>query len=212
MGGKNQNRSKKTITAKTNRFDSEAEVKRLVSRFKEGDQTAFEELMSLYRNQVAALAYRMVGDYDEVADIVQEVFVKMARNVQRYDDKKRFYTWLYRISVNATIDHIRKNKRHQHESIENFHDTLESSDTTPETQFRRQQIRGCINNATRELNPKQRSAFMLRDVQGRKVRDVATIMKIPQATVRWYLLRARARIKKELKKSYPHLLLQLGFK
>lgn len=194
------------------KIDDEAEVKRLVSRYKEGDETAFAELMTLYRNQVASLAYKMVGDYDEAADIAQEVFVKMARNVWRYDEKKRFYTWLYRITVNASIDHIRRHKRHRHESLENFYDTFESLDPTPEILFQRQQIRDCIHDAANELNPKQRSAFLLRDVQGCRVDDVASIMNMPQATVRWYLHRARTRIKKELLRKCPHLLLMLGVK
>lgn len=198
--------------AKVTKIDDEAEVKRLVSRYKDGDQAAFAQLMALYRNQVASLAYKMVGDYDEAADITQEVFVKMARNIWRYDEKKRFYTWLYRITINASIDHIRRHKRHRHESLENFYDTVESLDPTPEVLFQRRQISDCINDAADGLNPKQRSAFLLRDVQGCRVDDVASIMNMPQATVRWYLHRARARIKKELKRRCPHLLLMLGVK
>lgn len=205
-------KTKAAKVEKVAKIDDEADVKRLVSRFKDGDQTAFSELMSLYRNQVASLAYKMVGDYDEAADITQEVFVKMARNIWRYDEKKRFYTWLYRITVNASIDHIRKHKRHRHESIENFYDTFESLDATPDVLYQRQQINDCIQDAASELNPKQRSAFLLRDVQGCKVDDVASIMNMPQATVRWYLHRARARIRRELKRRCPHLLLVFGMK
>jgi RNA polymerase sigma-70 factor (ECF subfamily) len=202
----------KSKAAKVAPIDDEAEVKRLVSRFKEGDESAFAELVSLYRSQVASLAYRMVGDYDEAADIAQDVFVKMARNVWRYDSRKRFYTWLYRITVNAAIDHIRKHKRHKHESLENLHDTFESFEPTPEILFRRKQIDACIKSAADELNPKQRSAFWLRDVEGNKVDEVAQIMNMPQATVRWYLHRARARIRRELRRKCPHLLYSLGVK
>jgi RNA polymerase sigma-70 factor (ECF subfamily) len=190
----------------------ELEVKRLINEFKHGNKDAFSEIVRRYRNQVASLAYRMVNDYDEAADIAQIVFVKMAKNIWRYDEKKKFYTWLYRITVNATIDYIRKHQRFRHEQIDNFHDILENVDDNPESLFRRQQLHGYIDQATKTLNEKQRSAFVLRDMEGCKVDDVANIMNMPEATVRWYLHRARAKIRKELIRRCPHLLVLMGIR
>lgn len=189
----------------------EERVRELVDRFCDGDQEAFSELVGRYRSQVAALAYRMVNDYDEAADIAQIVFVKMSRNMWRYDRRKRFYTWLYRITVNASIDYLRKHSRHRHEPLENFHETLESlHSTNPDQTYRRRQVNRFITEIAYTLNDKQRSAFMLRDVQGCRVDDVATIMNMPEATVRWYLHRARSRIRKELRRRCPHLLTSMG--
>ncbi|HOP05945.1 MAG TPA: sigma-70 family RNA polymerase sigma factor [candidate division Zixibacteria bacterium] len=190
----------------------EVNTKALVSRIKRGDQRAFAELMKRYRSQVAALAYRMVGDYDEAADITQIVFVKVNHNIWRYDEKKKFYTWLYRITVNACIDYIRKHRRHQHEPLDNYHELLQSDDSTPEDRYHRERIRDYIHQATRKLNEKQRSAFMLRDIEGCKLDRVAEVMDIPEATVRWYLHRARGKIRKELQRKCPQLLLMLGIK
>ena len=75
----------------------EAAVKNLIRRIKGGDEEAFTRLFQMYRPQVASLAYKMVNDYDEAADITQAVFVKMTKNVWRYDENKKFYTWLYRV-------------------------------------------------------------------------------------------------------------------
>jgi DNA-directed RNA polymerase specialized sigma24 family protein len=97
----------------------ERAVRAIITRIKKGDKRAFGELVDRYRNQVAALAYKMVGDYDEAADITQNVFVKTSQNLWRYDESKRFYTWLYRITVNAAIDYMRKHRRHKHEPLEN---------------------------------------------------------------------------------------------
>lgn len=83
------------------RTDEEREIKQLIDRCKLGDTVAFAELMRRYRKQVAALAYRISGDYDDAADITQAVFVKMAANIGRFDQNRRFYTWLYRITVNC---------------------------------------------------------------------------------------------------------------
>jgi RNA polymerase sigma-70 factor (ECF subfamily) len=114
--------------------------------------------------------------------------------------------------VNASIDYVRKHRRHRHEPLENIHDTIESAQTNPELSFRRQQVSGYIKEATKSLNSKQRSAFVLRDVEGCKIDDVAEMMNMPEATVRWYLHRARAKIRRELTRRCPHLLLLLGIR
>ena len=190
----------------------EREIRVLVGQVREGNQQAFERLVGMYRQQVAAVAYRMVGDFDEAADITQSVFIKMARNIWRFDEKKKFYTWLYRIAVNASIDHMRKQKRHKHEPLENIQESIRSAFATPEHDFRRGQIMEQITSAAERLNDKQRSAFMLRDVEGCKIDDVARIMDMPEATVRWYLHRARALIRRELTRKCPQLLAFLGIR
>lgn len=187
-------------------------VRELIRKIKAGNQKAFGALVDKYRSQVAALAYKMVKDYDEAADITQIVFVKMSKNIWRYDESKKFYTWLYRITVNASIDYIRKHKRHRHEPLDNVQESTDKPDANPEFSYQRQQISSYIERATKSLNDKQRSAFILRDIEGCKIDDVANIMNMPEATVRWYLHRARNKIRRELTKMCPQLLLMLGIK
>ncbi len=190
----------------------ERETRDIIIRIKDGDSNAYSKLVKLYHNQVASLAFKMVGDYDEAADIAQDVFVKTSQNIWRYDETKKFYTWLYRITINAAIDYKRKHKRHYHESMENASSTADEKFATPELSFQRGQIRQYIDEATQGLNDKQRSAFVLRDVDGFNINDVADTMDMPVATVRWYLHRARAKVKKDLLRKCPHLLLAFGFK
>ena len=192
--------------------EDEREIRRLVAAFRQGDQQAYTRIVHRYRNPVTALAYRMVRDYDEAADIAQDVFVKMAKNIDRYDDSRKFYTWLYRITVNASIDHIRRNQRHEHDSLESLPDLEQRPETGPEMAYLRQRLRYEIQEATEKLNDKQRSAFVLRDIGQRKVDDVAGILDMPEATVRWYLHRARSRVRKELLRRCPHLLIMLGIR
>lgn len=200
----------KTSGPKHMEADDELVTKQLIAEFKGGNKRAFDDLVHRYRNQVVSLAYKMTRDYDEAADIAQNVFMKMARNIWRYDEKKKFYTWLYRITVNASIDHMRKHNRHRHEPLENFPDIRDKIRSSPDFSFHRRELRGHIDRAAETLNDKQRSAFLLRDVEGCKVDDVANILDMPEATVRWYLHRARARIRKELTRRCPHLLFMLG--
>jgi len=204
--------SKNTTLVSKDDDHFELETKEIIARIKKGDKNAFSELVRLYRNQVASLAYKMVGDYDEAADITQNVFVKTSRNIWRYDESKKFYTWLYRITVNASIDYMRKHHRYHHESIDNIPEKADDKHDTPDLSFQRDRLRRYIDEAADSLNDKQRSAFMLRDVDGCHIDDVASIMNMPEATVRWYLHRARAKIRKELLKKCPQLLITLGFK
>jgi len=190
----------------------ELETKEIVRKIRNGNKHAFSRLVRLYKNQVASLAYKMVGDYDEAADIMQNVFVKVNQNIWRYDENKRFYTWLYRITVNASIDYMRKHHRHQHESIEHVQEKADEKRESPERYYQRNRLREYIHEAADSLNDKQKSAFVLRDVDGCNIDDVANIMNMPEATVRWYLHRARTKIKKELMKKCPQLLIGMGFK
>ena len=190
----------------------EKQLRKLIAAYRQGDQEAYASIVDKYRGPVTSLAYRMVRDYDEAADIAQDVFVKMARNIDRYDEKRKFYTWLYRITVNATIDHIRRNRRHQHESLDGLTDVEGGPSSDPEMSYLRERLRLEIRESAGKLNPRQRSAFLLRDLGERKVDDVAGIMDMPEATVRWYLHRARSLIRRDLLRRCPHLLFLLGIR
>lgn len=189
---------------------SEAETIELIQRIQSGEEWAFGNLMNKYRNQVTGIAYRMVGDYDEAKDISQMVFVKTSRNLDRFDTTKKFSTWLYRITVNAAIDYIRKHKKHRHEALENYTDSIETTVDSPDMSFHRKNIKACILQAADALNDKQKAAFVLRDIEGHEIEEVSEILGMPEATVRWYLHRARQRMRKELVRKYPSFLEKVG--
>ncbi len=179
-------------------FAEDPQVLALIRRVKERDETAFQELVERYRTQVAALAFKMVGDYEDAKDISQIVFVKTFYNLKRFDPKKRFSTWLYRITVNAAIDYWRRYKKHRHEDLEEAEARPVEAGRTPEGVFLRKDATERIKKALEVLSPKQRSIFVLRDMEGLEIAEIATIMDIPQVTVRWYLHRARIRLRGEL--------------
>jgi RNA polymerase sigma-70 factor (ECF subfamily) len=182
----------------------------IIERIQAGDESAFEELVKLYRTQVASIAYKIVGDYDDAKDITQMVFVKLYHNLQRYDPSKRFTTWLYRIATNAAIDFVRKFKKQKFELLEETWGVSESPEASPADQFALKMLKEYVLKSADRLNYKQRMAFVLRDVDGLDIAEVARIMDMPQATVRWYLHRARARLRSDIRRRYPHLLSQLG--
>lgn len=190
----------KNIIDSNERF--EHETIQIIKRIKSGHEVAFNDLIERYKRQVVAIAFRMVGDYDEAEDIAQMVFVKTAKNLTKFDTSKKFSTWLYRITVNASIDFMRKYRRHKHELLDNYSESLENEDDNPEEILHRKKLRGIILKAAEALNDKQKAAFILRDLEGHQIDEVSEILDMPEATVRWYLHRARIRLRKELKRHY----------
>jgi RNA polymerase sigma-70 factor (ECF subfamily) len=200
-GNRRAPRRKKNPLRESDKFENETIG--IIKRAKDGEDRAMDELIERYKRQVAAIAFRMVGDYDEAEDISQMVFVKTAGNLSKFDTSKRFSTWLYRITVNATIDFMRKYRRHKHELLDNYSDSLENEDDNPEDILNRKKLRKVIMKATESLNDKQKKAFVLRDLEGHHIDEVSEIMDMPEATVRWYLHRARIKLRKELRRKYP---------
>ena len=188
----------------------ESEIKEIIRRIQAGETHLFKEVVSRYRSQVAGIAYKMVGDYDDAKDISQNVFVKTFYNIKRFDTSKRFSTWLYRIAVNASIDYIRKFRKHRFEDIDETTDPPTGRTATPERAYQLKEIREYILEATKKLNEKQRAAFVLKDLEGLDIEEIAQIMGMPQATVRWYLHRARKRLRLDLRRRFGSVLGKLG--
>jgi len=179
-------------------FAEDPQVLALIRRVKEKDEAAFKELVERYKTQVAGLAFKMVGDYEDAKDISQIVFVKTFYNLKRFDPKKKFSTWLFRITVNAAIDYWRRYKKHKHEDLEEAETRPAEAGLTPEATYFRKDATERIKKALEVLSPKQRSIFVLRDMEGLDISEVATIVNMPQVTVRWYLHRARIQLRGEL--------------
>jgi RNA polymerase sigma-70 factor (ECF subfamily) len=184
----------------------EKEIQDIIVRAQNGNQDAFQKLVERFRSQVVGVAFKMVGDYEDAKDISQLVFVKTYQNLHRFEIGKKFSTWLYRITINASIDFLRKYRRYKHESVEdNLHELKETKGDAEEV-YRRGLIRAAIEKSLERLSFKQKSVFVLRDLEGLDIKSVSQVMAMPQATVRWYLHRARSRIRQELQKNYPHIL------
>ncbi len=190
----------------------EQELLDIIKKAQQGDEEAFQKIVQKYKAQVAGIAYRMIGDYEDAKDISQMVFVKIYKNLNRFDTSKKLSTWLYRITINASIDFIRKFRKHKFEVLDNIIGQLKEKKNDVEKVYQRGLVRLAINEALDSLNPKQRSVFVLRDLEGLDIKEVAQITGMPQATVRWYLHRARAKLRDELVKHHPNILEKAGIK
>lgn len=184
----------------------------IIEKAKKGDQPAFQQIVDKYKTQVASIAYKMVGDYEDAKDISQIVFVKTYQNLVNFDTTKKLSTWLYRITINASIDFIRKHKKHKHELLDNIFGELKEKKRDVEKIYQRSLIKWAIDDSMEALNPRQKAVFVLRDLEGLDIKEVAQITGMPQATVRWYLHRARSKLRSELTKHHPQILKKMGIK
>ena len=191
-------------------LDELEEERGLIDKAKRGDQLSFKKIVEKYKSQVGSLAYRMVGDYEDAKDITQNVFVKIYQNLKRFDTKRKFSTWLYRIAMNASIDFLRKYRRHKIDHLDDLIGQLSNAKGNTEKVFNDTLIRWSVKDVLDSLSAKQKAVFVLRDLEGLDIKEVAQITGMPQATVRWYLHRARAKLKAELIKRHPSVLKRIG--
>ncbi len=174
----------------------------LIEKAISGDIAAYQEFIRLYSNRVHAIAYQMVGNSIDAQDIAQEVFVKLYRSLHTYKPRFNFTTWLYRLTVNRSIDFLRKHTRQKNVSLENFSDEslLKDMAPSPDRSLELNEMKGAIQQISEGLTWKQRKVFVLRDLQGFSTEEVAQILKCRVSTVRVHLSKARKHIKNALLK------------
>jgi len=180
----------------------------LVAATRSGDQDAFAEIMSRYKNQITNFLYRFLNDYEEAVDLAQETFVRLYFALDRYHTEYAFSTYIYRIATNLAISEIRKRKRRNLLSLTGLFQAGESEDVEFQpADTRRLQDAGLeedelsqiITNAIETLPPKYRLPIVLRDVEGRSYEDVAAIMELGLGTTKSRISRGRGLLKEKLK-------------
>jgi len=179
----------------------------LIARAQHGDLNAYRECVERHQARVYGIAYQMVGNAQDAQDIAQEVFVRLYRSLKLYRATSRFTTWLYRMTINLAIDYQRSQARHRASSIDSSNEAQKKPDRQPlpDANVERDELRGAVHKIAGNLTTKQRSVFVLRDLQGFSTEEIAIILKCRQSTVRVHLAAARAMVKEALLKHYPEL-------
>lgn len=155
-----------------------------------GDSAAFEEIMILTERRVAQIAWRILGDTEEVKDAMQETFLRLFRHLGRFDERKDFVAWLARITVNVCID-LRRRRRPSVPLPD-----LPFDATSIEDDLIQRGNRALLGRAIDTLAPRERAAILLRDVEGLPTHEVAAALGNSVATVRVQLSRARAKLRR----------------
>ena len=178
----------------------------LIRRAAQGDDGAFEQLMLLHQKAVYNICYRMAGNAEDALDLSQEVFLKLWRTLEQYQFDAAFSTWLYRMTQNACIDFLRRQKRQQHTSLTVCDDEEDAGKEfsvpdpapLPEERVIFNEKQEAIRTAMNALPPDFREILELRVVRNLPYEQIAQIMELPVGTVKSRLARARLQLKKRL--------------
>jgi RNA polymerase sigma-70 factor (ECF subfamily) len=162
----------------------------LVRRCRRGDQEAYRLLVTRYEERAYWLAHQLVGNAESARDIAQEAFVRVVRNIGRFDTARNFYTWLYQIVTNLSIDHLRRSGRQKPTDFEAL-GGLPDARPSPGDLSARDDLRRRVAAVLGRLPEKYKAVLVLRDLQGFSCQEIAEIVGCNNATARWRLHRAR---------------------
>jgi RNA polymerase sigma-70 factor (ECF subfamily) len=165
-----------------------------------GDRLAFGELVERYQNRLLNFIYRTTGDRERAEDLVQETFIRVYRHLHRFDQTKKFSTWIYTISSNLAKNELRNRSRNPlvlfqtlMKNRDNDTRPLEWEDNTyrPDDLFRKRHLKSQVDAAVDQLPEHHRTVFILREMEGKTYEEIAEITATNLGTVKSRLNRAR---------------------
>ena len=172
----------------------------LVAAFLEGEKRAFGVLVDRYQSRLLNFVYRTTGDRERAEDLVQETFIRVYRHLHRFDQSKKFSTWIYTIASNLAKNELRNRSRNPLVLFQTIkknwdadHRPLEWEDNTfrPDDLFRKRHLRQMVESAVEELPEHHRVVFVLRELEGKTYEEIAEITSCNLGTVKSRLNRAR---------------------
>ncbi len=189
------------IGAVMDRGEGKATDEALAVRARDGNHDAFAELVRRYQQGVVNLAYRLVGDWDTALDLSQEIFLRVYQNLHRFDARRPFKPWLYRLATNYCYDYLRRRGRRDRAfTTTALAPTLPISDegANPETLALQGEIHRAVEEVLASLPPRYRAAAVLRYLEGLSYQEIAEALDMPLGTVKTHLHRAREQMRAAL--------------
>jgi len=190
----------------------------LVRRCIAGDVVAWEEIVQRYNRRIYNICYRFAGSGDDAQDLTQEVFIKMFRTLSSYDvERGAFMTSVTTITRNLLVDHFRKSKQDrmtesldttpsEHEDAMPLSEKIEDKAPAADASVQSREARELIHSALQKLSPELREAVILRDLQDMDYKDIATVLKVPEGTVKSRINRGRAELARLLQRTYRQVM------
>jgi RNA polymerase sigma-70 factor (ECF subfamily) len=181
----------------------ELDDRELVETIRRGDNDAFEQLVRRKTTKVYSLCYRIIGNAEDAKDISQLVFIKLWENLDKYDPHFAFDTWLYRMVTNVAIDFLRNKQSRENAVNSNLRLVKTSSDAEQGVVVQRKEIENVFNAVATVLSPKQKTIFVMREMDDLPSSEIAKILGCRESTVRNHLFNARKLMQQQLRKRYP---------
>ena len=170
---------------------------------KEGDEQAFEALVTAYERKVYNYALRSTGNEQDAMDITQEVFLRVFRSLSGFKEESSFSTWLYRITFNICIDFSRKNAKRNENSLSLDGEAADGKELelpderhAPETVYVRKELREEIAGAILRLSEQHREVLVMREISGLSYAEIAEVLELEEGTVKSRIARARENLRK----------------
>jgi len=176
--------------------DSDAD-EALVERCRNGDWAAFTDLVIRYQRPVYNAAFWVLRKAEDASDVTQIVFLKVAERLDEYDPQFKFFSWIYRIAVNESLNLLRRNGRE--EALDDDIDLPDSDSANPESRASQAQVSRRIQNALMTMRTNDRLVLMLRHFSDCSYQEIAEILDIDEKTVKSRLFEARHRLRELLK-------------
>ncbi|BCB02031.1 RNA polymerase sigma factor SigW [Bacillus sp. KH172YL63] len=184
----------------------EALVKKRIKQVLKGDQNAFAELVELYKDKVFQICYRMLGNRHEAEDIAQEAFIRAFVNIETFNQKRKFSTWLFRIATNLCIDRIRKKKPDYFLDAEvagteglTMYSQVAADVQLPEDEVENMELQETIQMEISKLPEKYRSVIVLKYIEELPLQEISEILDLPLGTVKTRVHRGREALRKQLR-------------
>ena len=197
----------KTLVASPERqleADSDMAV---VRRVQAGDVAAFDQLVTKYRGRVYAVVYNLTANREDASDLTQDAFIKSFQSINRFQGQSSFFTWLYRIAVNSTLTHLRKNRLRTFFSFEKINEDDKVSaeviaaltdDTGADHETFARELQEKLNEAMQKLSIPHRTVITLFEIDSLSHQEIAEVMNCSVGTVRSRLHYAKQLLQAEL--------------
>ncbi len=170
----------------------------LVAAARAGDRDAFRALVERHSHSLFRLAYRMTGHEQDAEDVVQETFLRAYHHLGKFDGRASFASWLYRIAANSSLDLLRFRKRSAESDIEDSLVPPRSGNPSPERLAMSGEVRDRLAEAMEELSPAERTAFVLRHLEGLSIEEVSRALDCQASAAKHSVFRAVQKLRRAL--------------
>jgi RNA polymerase sigma-70 factor (ECF subfamily) len=178
---------------------------KIIREARSGDRIAQAQIVKNYEEMVYNLALRLTNNKDEAEGVLQETFLRVLESLSTFRGDAKLGTWIYRIAANYALMRLRKRKRkfysldeYQLDGDKDYSTFNRSIEENPEAMLQNNELRGAMDEAIESLPPKFKTAFVLKDVQGFSLKEVAEILEMNIATVKTHIHRARIYLRDKL--------------